>query len=74
MVDIKSYFTEAKTHHDEATQVTDLRPRLTACDMERRSLGPPPLARAPRDEITACEQVRHFDHNINQLWIDHGQI
>ena len=59
MVDAKSYFTNAKTHHDEASQVTDLSPDLTTCDTERRSLTHPPLARAPRDEITACDQVPH---------------
>ena len=61
MVDAKSYLTNAKTHHDEASQMTDLSPNLTTCDTERRSLVQPPLARAPRDEITACDQVPHSD-------------
>ena len=29
---------------------------------KHRSLTTPPLARAPRDEITACDQVPHSDH------------
>ena len=37
MVDAKSYLTNAKTHHDEASQVTDLSFDLTTCDTERRS-------------------------------------
>ena len=41
MVDAKSYFTNAKTHHDEALQMTDLSPDLTTCDTERRSPTPP---------------------------------
>ena len=36
-------------------------PVPTMCDTERRRSTPPPLARAPRDEITACEQVLHSD-------------
>ena len=44
MVDAKSYFTNAKTHHDEASQMTDLSPDLTTCDTERRT---PPLWLAP---------------------------
>ena len=42
MVDAKSYFTNAKTHHDEASRVTDLSPNLTTCDTERWSLAHPP--------------------------------
>ena len=57
MVDARSYFTNAQTHHDEASQMTDPSPDLTTCDTERRSLAHPPLARAPRDEMTACDQV-----------------
>ena len=48
MVDFKSYFTNAKTHHDEATQVTDLSPDLTTCDTERRSLAHPPSGSRPQ--------------------------
>ena len=62
MVDAKSYFTNAKTHHDEASQVNDLSPDLTTCDRERRSLAHPPLTRAPRYEITACDQVPRSDN------------
>ena len=62
MVDSKSYCTVVKTHRDETSQVTGLSPGLTTCDTERRSPAhPPPLARAPRDEITACDQVPHSD-------------
>ena len=43
MVDSKSYFTNAKTHHDEASRVTDLRPDLTTCDTERRRPTTPPF-------------------------------
>ena len=57
----QSYCTNAKTHRDAASQVTDLSPALTTCDTERRSPTHPPLARAPRDEITACDQVPHSD-------------
>ena len=32
MADAKSYFTNAETHHDEASWVTDLSPHLTTCD------------------------------------------
>ena len=42
MVDSKSYFTNAKTHHDEALRMTDLSPDLTTCDMERRRPTTPP--------------------------------
>ena len=62
MIDAKSYLTNAKTRNDEASQMTDLSPDLTTCDTERRSLAHhPPLARAPRDGITACDQVPHSD-------------
>ena len=61
MVDSKSYCTNAKTHRHEASEVTDLSPDLTTCDTERRSPAHPPLARAPRDDITACDQVPHSD-------------
>ena len=64
MVDAKSYFTNAQSHHDEASQVTDLSPGLTTGDTERQSLALPPLARAPRDGITACDQASHSDHKI----------
>ena len=64
MVNAKSYCTNVKTRRDEASQVTDLSPGLTTCDTERRSPAhPPPLARAPRDDITACDQVPHSDNN-----------
>ena len=46
MVDSKSYCTNAQTHRDQACQVSDLSLGLTTCDMERRSLARPPLARA----------------------------
>ena len=35
MVDAKSYFTNAKTHHDEASQVTDLSPGSSRSDNVR---------------------------------------
>ena len=54
MVDSKSYCTDAKTQRDEASHVTNLSLGLTTCDTER-------LARAPRDEITACDQVPYSD-------------
>ena len=38
---------------------SDLSQGLTMCDMSRRRRSTPPLARAPRDEITACDQVLH---------------
>ena len=71
MVDAKSYFTNAKTHHDEASQMTDQSPDVTTCDMERRSLAHPPLARAPRHEITACDQVPHSDLKLMDVgrWV-----
>ena len=47
MVDSKSYLTNAKTHHDEASQVTHLSPDLTTCDTERRSLTNPPSGSRP---------------------------
>ena len=63
MVDAKSYVTNAKTHHDEASQITDLSPDLTTCVTERRSPAHPPLAHAPRDGIIACDQVP-----ISDIW------
>ena len=48
MVDAKSYFTNAKTHHDEASQMTDLSPDLTMCDTERRSLVHPSSGSRPQ--------------------------
>ena len=48
MVDAKSYFTNAKTHHDEASQMTDLSPDLTTCDTERRSPAQPPSGSRPQ--------------------------
>ena len=49
MVDAKSYLTNAKTHHDEASQVTDLSPDLTTCDTERRSLAHPSSGSRPQE-------------------------
>ena len=42
MVDSKSYFTNAQTHHDEALRVTDLSPHLTTCDTETSEPDHPP--------------------------------
>ena len=61
VVNSKSYCTNAKTHRDQASWVTDLSHDLTKCDTETWSLTTAPLARAPRDEITACDQVPHSD-------------
>ena len=48
MVDAKSFYTNTKTHHDEASQMTDQSPDLTTCDMERRSLAPTPSGSRPQ--------------------------
>ena len=61
VVNSKSYCTNAKTHRDQASWVTDMSPDLTTCDTERRSPTHYPLAHAPRDEITACDQVPKSD-------------
>ena len=61
MVDSQSCCTVAKILRVGTSWVTDLSPGLTTCDTERRSPAHPPLARAPRDGITACDQVPHSD-------------
>ena len=48
MIDAKSYFTNAQTHHDDASQMTDLSPDLTTCDTERRSPAHPPSGSRPQ--------------------------
>ena len=50
----------AMRHHRCLTGVQD-RPGLTMCDKAHRTPTYPPLARAPRDDITACDQVPHSD-------------
>ena len=64
MVDAKSYCTVAQILRAGPSWVTDLSPDLTTCDTERRWPANPPLAHAPRDGITACDQVPHSD-NVN---------
>ena len=66
MVDSKSYCTVVNTRCDETSQATNLSPGqespdLTTCDTETSEPDHPPLAHAPRDEITACDQVPHSD-------------
>ena len=48
MADAKSYFTNAKTHHDEASRMTDLSPNLTTCDTERRNPAHTPSGSRPQ--------------------------
>ena len=62
VVDAKSYCTVAQILRAGPSWVTDLSPDLTTCDTERRWPANPPLAHAPRDDITACDQVPHSDN------------
>ena len=47
VVDSKSYFANAETHHDEASQVTGLTPDPTTCDTETSEPDPPPSGSRP---------------------------
>ena len=64
VVDAKSYFAVAKILCARPSWVIELSPDLTTCDTETSEPDHPHLAHAPRNGITACDQVPHCDQHI----------
>ena len=57
MIDEQSYFTVAQILPEGPSWMMDLSTDVTTCDTEHRSPTDSHVACAPKDEITACDQV-----------------